>query len=108
MIDHPRDNWPFRRRLDTTLVLTLIGMLATTVVFGIRVVRAHSKWMDKVDEAVALRPEVESLKEQFGELKAVNTTQMSLIIRELDGIHKELARRREALRQSSVPNVAQS
>ena len=59
MTDHQRDYWVFRRKADWTILCTIFGMLGTIFFYGVKAVRAHSQWMDKVEMASAMTPKVE-------------------------------------------------
>jgi len=83
---------PIRRKMDWTLILTIIGMFAASIVFAVKVVTVHAQWMDRVEEADKLAPRVDALEKNLVDLKATESAQMTLIIRELDGIHKEIHR----------------
>lgn len=42
------------------------------------------------EEVIDLRPKVDQNQKDIIELRAINTTQMSMIIRELDSLHREM------------------
>ena len=58
MSDHPRESWMLRRKADWTLLCTIIGMAGTIVFYAVKIVRAHSQWMDRVVAIEKLEPEI--------------------------------------------------
>ena len=66
------------------------------------------QWDQNTKDLDDLKPRVTSLEKAVAEDRAVNQTQMTLILRELDGIHREVKIAREASRADNVHDVAKS
>jgi len=76
----------FMRKADMTyiiVILTLCGAVWAAL-------KEPMKWEKASNDIAELRPRVDKIEERVTELDARNTAQMTLIIRELDGIHKEV------------------
>ena len=66
------------------------------------------QWDQNTIDIADLKPRVDSLESSQKADRAVNQAQMTLIIRELDGIHREVKIAREASRADNVHDVAKS
>lgn len=60
------------------------------------------QWDENTEKIKAFEPRIDSAEKSITEIRSVQTTQMTLIIRELDSIHRELKVRREALRPQPI------
>jgi len=76
----------FMRKADLAYILVILT-LCGAVWAGIKL---PARWEQTTKDVENLKPRVEHLEIIHAELDARNTTQMTLIIRELDGIHREL------------------
>jgi len=76
----------FMRKADLAYILVILT-LCGAVWAGIKV---PMKWEQTTKDVENIKPRLEHLELAHAELDARNTTQMTLIIRELDGIHREL------------------
>jgi hypothetical protein len=85
---HPREHWMLRRKADWTFIFTVLGLVTSMIFYGARMVRAHSEWMDKVTIAASLCPRVDALEKKAD----ATAIQFSMILRELDQIHKAVKR----------------
>jgi len=65
------------------VVLTLCGAVWA-------VIKEPMKWDQTSKEVELMKPRLIAVENKAIEMDARNTTQMTLIIRELDGIHREL------------------
>ena len=65
------------------VVLTLCGAVWA-------VIKEPMKWDQASKDVELMKPRLDAVEKHTIELDARNTTQMTLIIRELDGIHREL------------------
>lgn len=74
------------RKTDWGLMLTILLILGAIYAGFAK----PESWDRAATEIRELRPIVEKNEKDIAELRAINTTQMSMIIRELDGIHREL------------------
>ena len=87
------------RKTDIGLVLSILLIIGALW-------KGYAKpasWDEAVAEVAVLKPKVTQCEKDIAEIRAINTTQMTLIIRELDEIHREMKTRREALR--AVPTA---
>lgn len=74
------------RKVDVGMLLSIILIVGALYAgFG-----KPSKWDAAADQIDKLQPRVEKVEKDEAELRAINATQMSMIIRELDGIHREI------------------
>lgn len=76
----------FMRKADVAYILVVLT-LCGAVWAGIK---HPMKWEQTSTDVEQMKPRLEHLELSHAELDARNTTQMTLIIRELDGIHREL------------------
>lgn len=74
------------RKVDAGLVLSILLIIGALYAgFG-----KPARWDDATDRISKLEPRVDQDEKDIASLRAINSTQMSMIIRELDGIHREL------------------
>jgi hypothetical protein len=74
------------RKVDIGVALSIIMIIGAIYAgFG-----KPASWDQAVKDVNDLKPRVENEEREISELRAINTTQMSMIIRELDGLHREL------------------
>jgi len=81
-----RTHW-FRKADMTYLivVMTLCGAVWA-------VIKEPMKWDQTTMDVEAMKPRLDRVEQHVTEIDARNQAQMTLIIRELDGIHKEIRR----------------
>lgn len=76
----------FPRKTDIGLILTCL-LIMGSIYSGFY---KPFEWDEAVKKIDLLEPEVIENAKEIAEIKSVQTTQMSLIIRELDGMHRDL------------------
>lgn len=74
------------RKVDVGMILS--GLLIVGALYA--GIGKPLAWDEAVKDLTDLKPRVEKDEKDIQTLKEVNATQMALIIRELDGIHREL------------------
>lgn len=78
-------NWRRSEWISFATLLTISGWIwwasSRTVV-----------WDETANEVKTMEPRLVALERENAEIRAINTTQMSMIIRELDGLHREIKR----------------
>lgn len=84
MSDHDRTKW--YRKWDLVTIPALL-MLAGTLY---RLAQHPMQWDQNTMDLNDLKPRVTALERTVAEDRAVNQTQMTLILRELDGIHRDV------------------
>lgn len=83
-MNDPRQRW--FRKWDLVTIPALL-MLAGTLY---RMAQHPMQWDQNTADIADLRPRVTALEKVVAEDRAVNQTQMTLILRELDGIHRDV------------------
>lgn len=76
----------FMRKVDLTYIIVVLTLCGSVWA----IIQKPVKWDQTAKEVEEMKPRLSSVETKATELDARNTAQMTMIIHELDGIHREL------------------
>ena len=77
------------RKVDLGMFLTIMTIIGVLYAGFAK----PEQWDDAAAKVKTFEPRIDKNEKDIAELRGVNTAQFALIVRELDGIHRELRRR---------------
>lgn len=86
------------RRYDMAAITALLLLAGTVYTMA----KHPVQWDQNTADLADLKPRVSKVEANVQEIRDINQAQMTMIVRELDGIHREMKIGREAYRSSEA------
>ena len=92
------------RRWDVAAITAMLVLVATVYTMA----KHPMQWDQNTVDIADIKPRMAKVEANLQEVRDVNQAQMTMIIRELDGLHKDIKIFRESRTEADTPRIAQN